>query len=105
MTEAGTATWFGAFEGDRLVSSLGLVHDDELARYQSVGTLPAFRGRGLASALVERAGRHALDDLGVRRLVMVADPEYLAIRIYRALGFDDSETQVQLTRRPADVSG
>jgi GNAT superfamily N-acetyltransferase len=104
MAEAGTATWFGAFEDDRLVSSLGLVtteYDPELARYQSVGTVPDARGRGLASALVHHAGRYAFDELGVRRLVMIADPEYLAIRIYRALGFTDGETQVQLTRAPA----
>jgi hypothetical protein len=28
----------------------------------------------------------------------VADPEYLAIRLYRALGFADTEVQVQLTK-------
>jgi hypothetical protein len=33
---------------------------------------------------------------------MVADPEYLAIRIYRALGFDGTETQVQLTKAPPE---
>ena len=107
MAEAGTATWFGAFEDDRLLSSLGLVttdFDPELARYQSVGTRPDARGRGLASALVHHAGRYAFDELGVRRLVMVADPDYLAIRIYRALGFTDGETQVQLTRPPTPSS-
>jgi len=31
---------------------------------------------------------------------MVADPEYLAIRIYRALGFSDNETQLQFTKHP-----
>jgi hypothetical protein len=32
---------------------------------------------------------------------MVADPEYLAIRIYRAVGFKDSETQLQFVMPPA----
>jgi hypothetical protein len=32
---------------------------------------------------------------------MVADPEYLAIRLYRALGFSDGETQVGLSKPPA----
>lgn len=105
MAEAGTAIWFGAFDNDRLVSSLGLVHDDGLARYQSVGTVPDARGRGLASALVHYAGRFALDELGVERLVMIADPDYSAIRIYRALGFTDGEIQVQLTRAPTMTTG
>jgi hypothetical protein len=31
---------------------------------------------------------------------MVADPNYLAIRVYRALGFTDSESQLQAERAP-----
>ena len=31
---------------------------------------------------------------------MVADPDYLAIRIYRAIGFADSEAQLQVERAP-----
>ena len=32
---------------------------------------------------------------------MVADPEYLAIRVYRSVGFTDSETQLQSERTPS----
>jgi len=35
-------------------------------------------------------------NLNVRMLVIVADPGEAAIRIYRALGFTDRESQVQL---------
>jgi hypothetical protein len=31
---------------------------------------------------------------------MVADPDYLAIRIYRSVGFLGSETQLQAARVP-----
>jgi hypothetical protein len=31
---------------------------------------------------------------------MVADPEYLAIRVYRSVGFAASETQLQAERPP-----
>nr|MBA2558703.1 GNAT family N-acetyltransferase [Propionibacteriales bacterium] len=34
-------------------------------------------------------------------LVMVADPDYPAIRLYRSLGFVDTETQLQAERPPA----
>lgn len=101
LVKAGRATWFGAYEGDRLQASLGLVSDGSgVARFQNVQTRPGARGRGLASSLVHRASEYGLSELGAQTLVMVADPEYLAIRIYRALGFTDSETQVQLTRPP-----
>jgi hypothetical protein len=32
---------------------------------------------------------------------MVADPDYLAIRVYRSVGFADSERQLQVERKPA----
>ena len=102
LVEAGHGKWFGAFDGDRLQSSLGLMFDGKgLARFQNVQTTPADRGRGLASTLVHHASTYGLTEGGARTLVMVADPEYLAIRLYRALGFTDSETQLQFTVMPA----
>jgi GNAT superfamily N-acetyltransferase len=101
LTDAGHAGWFGAFCDGRLVSTLGIASDGRgLARYQNVETHPSWRRRGLAGRLVYEAGTFALSEFGAETLVMVADPEYTAIRLYRALGFTDSETQVQLTRPP-----
>ncbi|HEY8789730.1 MAG TPA: hypothetical protein VIM10_11440 [Actinopolymorphaceae bacterium] len=48
---------------------------------------------GLDDTLVHHAGRYALTDLGVETLVIVADPEYVATRIYRSVGFDGTETR------------
>lgn len=102
LVEDGHGKWFGAFDGERLQSSLGLMFDGKgLARFQNVQTSPEDRGRGLASTLVHRASTYGLTEGGARTLVMVADPEYLAIRIYRALGFTDTETQLQFTLPPA----
>ena len=103
LCDRGHATWFGAFEDGKLRSSLGLVSDGSgLGRFQSVETHPDARRRGLASALVHHAGKAALDR-GAKRLVIVADPNYHAICIYRSLGFVESETQVQLTRPPGST--
>jgi ribosomal protein S18 acetylase RimI-like enzyme len=99
LAEAGHATWFGAFDGVQLKASLGLVFDARgVARFQNVQTHPDDRGRGLASALVYRASTYGLAELGAHTLVMVADPDYPAIRLYRALGFSDTEIQLQLTK-------
>jgi GNAT superfamily N-acetyltransferase len=100
MVEAGDGKWFGAFDGDRLQSSLGLVFDGNgLARFQTVQTAPDDRGQGLAGTLVHHAATYGLGK--AQTLVIVADPDYLAIRIYRAVGFADAETQLQFTLRPA----
>ena len=101
LVEAGHGAWFGAFLDGRLVAQLGVVRaDGELARYQTVETDPEFRRRGLAGTLVHCAARYGLEELGARTLVMVADPDAEAIRIYRALGFDDTEVQLQIERAP-----
>jgi predicted GNAT family acetyltransferase len=60
-----------------------------------VQTHPDDRGRGIASTLVHRASEYGLTELRAHTLVMVADPDYLAIRIYRALGFADTEVQLR----------
>jgi GNAT superfamily N-acetyltransferase len=101
LVEAGHGVWWGAFVDDALASTLGVfVAASGLARYQDVQTHPDHRGRGLCTALVHASGHHALTELGARRLVIVADPDADAVRIYRRAGFRDRETQLQAARMP-----
>ncbi len=98
--EAGHGAWWGAFLEDRLVSGMGLfTASPGLARFQSVETHPDFRGRGLAGTLVHAVSTYGFAELGAQTLVMVADPDYLAIRVYRSVGFTDSEHQTQVEQR------
>lgn len=101
LTRSGAGAWFGAFIDGQLRAGLGVFSDGTgLARYQSVETHPSFRRRGLAAALVHAAGEYAAEHLAARTLVIVADPDYHAIELYRTLGFVAAETQVQLQRAP-----
>jgi GNAT superfamily N-acetyltransferase len=101
LAEAGHGAWSGAFLGGTLVSQLGLVTlESGLARYQSVETHPAARRRGLAGTLVWHAGATALTG-GTRTLVMVAEPEDAAIRVYSSVGFTITEHQLTFIHRPA----
>jgi ribosomal protein S18 acetylase RimI-like enzyme len=102
LVAAGYGAWWGAFEDGRLLASMGLfTASDGLARFQGVKTHPDARARGLAGTLVHRVSRYGFDELGARTLVMVADPDYLAIRIYRSVGFADTERQLRAKRKPA----
>ncbi|MET7848539.1 GNAT family N-acetyltransferase [Streptomyces avermitilis] len=97
LCEAGNGSWIGAFVEGRLCAGAGLFSDGSgLARFQNVETRPDFRRRGLASAVIHHAAQRALLAPGIRKLVIVADPDDHAIRLYRALGFVDTERQVQL---------
>ncbi|MHB1432994.1 MAG: GNAT family N-acetyltransferase [Streptosporangiaceae bacterium] len=105
LAEAGHGAWFGAFLDGTLVAQLGLVGcGPGLARYQSVETHPAARRRGLAGTLVWHAATSVLSG-GPSTLVMVADPEDVAIRVYRSVGFTVSEDQVGFVRQPDDTPG
>ncbi len=102
LAERGRGGWFGAFLEGRLVSQMGLLSASPgLARFQAVETHPAERGQGLAGTLVHHVSRVGFGELGARTLVMVADPGYLAIRVYRSVGFEGSEVQLGAARRPA----
>jgi ribosomal protein S18 acetylase RimI-like enzyme len=104
MVAAGYGCWFGAFLDDRLVCQMGLYRAGTgIARFQSVETDPDFRRLGLAGTLVHHVSRFGLDALGVQRLVMVADVDYFAIDLYRSVGFEVTESQLQVERRrPGD---
>lgn len=97
MSEAEMGSWFGAFIGEKLVGDLGVFFEDDVGRYQNVGTHPDFRRRGICGTLVYKAGKMAFENFGVETLVMEADPDYHAARIYESVGFKRSETNYALS--------
>jgi GNAT superfamily N-acetyltransferase len=101
LSERGIAAFFGAFAEDVLVARLGIVRCGTTARYQSVGTDAQHRRRGLASHLLGVAARWAADQ-GCERRVIVTEATNPAGRIYRKVGFDLDEANVQAYRRRPD---
>ena len=100
LVAAGRGERFGVLVDGEVVSTAGIFRtEDGVARFQSVETHPEHRRRGLAGAVVHAAGRHALDHLGVGTLVIVADTEEDAIRVYRRLGFTETERQLMMEHR------
>lgn len=87
MEKAGMGHWFGAFLDNSLVAGLGIFHHEGLGRFQSVATDPAFQRRGICGTLVYRSARFALEEMPINDLVMCADPNYFALKIYQSVGF------------------
>jgi ribosomal protein S18 acetylase RimI-like enzyme len=100
MTAAGLGAWMGAFLEEQLVGDLGVFVQEGVGRFQSVGTHPDFRRRGVCATLVHQAARFARASLAARELVIVAEADGDAGRIYRSLGFRPTATQEGLVRRP-----
>ncbi len=102
LVDAGHGGWFGAFIDGRLVSQMGLfIVSPKLARFQVVETDPDYRRRALAVSLVHHVSEYGLGELGARTLVIVADPNYFAVNLYRTVGFCPTQTQLQAERRPS----
>ena len=103
MALQGKGDWYGAFLDDRMVANLGLFYASGLARYQYLLTAPEYRRLGVCGTLVYETGRRALTSKKVNKLVMEADPDYCAARIYEAVGFLPIERNYSLVWHP-DVS-
>jgi GNAT superfamily N-acetyltransferase len=100
---AGSASAALQLGGSTLVASLGIVRLVEVGRYQDVQTLPAYRKRGLARALLARAAHDAITD-GAERVVIVTEPGSDAARLYARAGFRTIERIASACRYPSDIS-
>lgn len=96
MVQAGWGQWFGAFLDNCLVADLGLYCREGIGRFQTVCTHPDFRRRGICGSLVYQAARYGLDQLKTQTLVMIADENYHAAKIYESVGFTPTEHLVAL---------
>jgi GNAT superfamily N-acetyltransferase len=89
------ARFWGVFDDQQLVGSLGLASVAGLSRYQDVQTAASHRGRGIASALLATAAAAATGEL-----VIIAEPNSIAARVYERAGFRAVEQSATACRRP-----
>ncbi|HEX7603140.1 MAG TPA: GNAT family N-acetyltransferase [Polyangiaceae bacterium] len=98
MVEARRGVWFGGALDGRMVGTLGIFVDGDVARFQLVGTSPSHAKRGVAGAMVHHAARFALSTLGAREVVIAADATYHAARVYESIGLRPREATYGLLR-------
>ncbi|HSI56695.1 MAG TPA: GNAT family N-acetyltransferase [Ideonella sp.] len=104
MARAGMGQWFGAWCDGVLAADCGLMRDGTVGRFQHVETHPAWRRRGLCSALVHGVSAWGFEHWGLQRLHMGADPEDVALAIYESLGYRRIGAEWSLQRRaPQDT--
>ena len=70
-----------------------------MGRFQSVKTHPGYRRRGICGTMVHAIARRGLETMGAETLVMIADAEYHAAKIYQSVGFRPTERIVGVERK------
>ncbi len=98
--ESGEGEWFGAYIGDRMIASLGIFPKSDFARFQSVMTIPEARRQGICATLVHHVSEQYLAMPKTTSLLLIADEDYHAGRIYESLGYCKSEELRGLCRWP-----
>jgi GNAT superfamily N-acetyltransferase len=96
----GLGHWYGAFDVDELVSDMGLFAENSVARYQSVETHAQYRGRGIASSLIQFAAQDMAQRHNIETFVIVAEAASNAQRLYQKCGFVPSHDIFSLFRGP-----
>jgi GNAT superfamily N-acetyltransferase len=74
------------------MTSLTSKPKQRLHRSQSVETRETHRRRGIASAVLRHAALWALDRTPVAKVIIVAEMDSDAGRLYRSMGFEHAET-------------
>lgn len=87
MSIQGLGNWFGAFANGQLVGDLGLFRENDVGRFQSVETHPDYRRQGICGTLVYESAKFGFNSMNLKELVMVADENYHAAKIYESVGF------------------
>jgi ribosomal protein S18 acetylase RimI-like enzyme len=102
LYRAGRGAWYVAIDPatGAVAASCGVVVTAGRGRFQAVDTALAYRRRGICSRLVVEAARHASENFGGERFVIVGDAEYHAVGLYESLGFTRAEHVFGVCRPP-----
>ena len=99
----GRARWVLGVHDGNIIASLGIYACPAgRARYQDVMTHPGYRNQGVASALLVHAASEARASWPTEVLVIVAETDGDAHRLYERVGFSVAERNDGILRRPED---
>jgi len=98
QVKAANSRIFGIVEAGEVVSSAQLFSDGGTAQVEDVATLPAYRGRGHAKALVNRAVEEAV--AGNHEFIfLVAEGHDWPKKLYNRLGFEEVGSRFAFLKR------
>jgi GNAT superfamily N-acetyltransferase len=94
--QRGEGRWWMLKVNGEPVANCGLFFNGETARFREVTTHPKWRRQGYARRLCQRVLAECLQDSAAREVVIVAEQNSSAERIYKSIGFVPSTVQIAL---------
>lgn len=92
--------WFGAYIGNKLVGSLGILWSNELAGFQRMVVAPENRNQGVCSTLIYTVTDWILNNLKVDHIVIWSEKNSSASKIYDSCGYRFQEDLLAFTKYP-----
>ncbi len=96
MCEKGLGEWYGIFIKNQMVADMAVFFVDCVGNFQDVETIPEYRKQGICGSAVYKIAKHLFQSKRVHTMMMIADENYHAARIYESVGFKPSEKSVCL---------
>jgi len=96
LIKADKGSWYGAFIDKELVASAGIFHEDSIGRLQKIRTRGNYQGKGICKTMLHKI---CSDYYELSKIVVVADENYFAKKVYTSLGFYEREKQVSLYKK------
>ncbi len=104
LIDAGRGEWWGAWAEGTLCGTAGLFWGDGVGSFQEVVTHAPYRRQGIASRLCSQMASAFFESNPAGNLVVVAERNSVAERVYRRLGFRPTTLQWNLTGPRSDLS-
>ena len=98
LEENGMGQRYVLMDEDKIIADLGIYHQNRLARFNDVVTHKDYRNQGLCYTLVNKACEYIFNNSDVEILVMQADENYFAHKIYRKVGFEETEKLISIEK-------
>lgn len=92
--------WFGAYIGSQMIGSVGLLWSNTMVAFQRVLIKPEFRMHGACKTMLHYVAAWISNSLKDRTLVILAEKDSIAEKIYTNLGFKVKEELLAFYRYP-----
>ena len=96
MVDADVGIRLGIELDGKLIGETGIYWDKHIGRFNNVGTHRDFRRQGVCSSLIYEAAKFVFETKGIKTLVMEADFDSHAAKIYESVGFKPKEKLITL---------